>query len=147
MGKGGAVMDKCKCGARKIYTETRPLMAREGFDCGSYISHQGAHRASRPCIEYQLAAANERVAKLEAELARYHDHTIDRAAMLCHSHGPWNPMRESGCPACVKELRVEREELREAWSTMVPDAFDDAAHEMPHLAMAINAIDRILGGA
>ncbi len=133
-------MDKCpKCGADLF----------EGvLSCGS-VYHESDYwtHESRQCLRRQLASANERVAKLEAELARYHDHTIDRAAMLCHSHGPWNPMRESGCPACVKELRVEREELREAWSTMVPDAFDDAAHEMPHLAMAINAIDRILGGA
>ncbi len=86
-------MDKCKCGARRCYTEHRPGMAKAGFDCGTYISHQGAERYSRECLFTQLAAANEKL----AESARLATESAQIADSLAKDLAAANEQCERSC--------------------------------------------------
>ena len=107
-------MDKCKCGARRCYTEHRPGMAKAGFDCGTYISHQGAERYSRECLFTQLAAANEKLAesaRLATESAQLADGLAKDLAAANDRNAGWEKAAESwfASPEAAQRLEGYRE--------------------------------------
>ena len=111
-------MEKCpKCGAEGLRGLT--------FPCGS------RPRRSRPgvtesvgCLRRQLAASQQRVAKLEA-------------ALCCDT-----PYRDQASE--LAKLRAQMEELRQAWPH-VKSIMDSANWYAPAIGAA-NTINRILGG-
>lgn len=48
---------------------------------------------------------------LKAKVERLQD--IRGPANECSTHGKWHPLIASGCPECVRELRVEVERLQD----------------------------------
>jgi hypothetical protein len=78
-----------------------------------------------PCLLRQLTAANEMIAELKRPFV----------LMSCTEHGPWDQMRESGCPMCVFEMRRDLsaaderaaafERAKKAWLLMRDPLNDD----------------------
>ncbi len=46
---------------------------------------------------------------------------VGRPMLQCDTHGDWNPLHESGCPTCLRELRERVEKGVPCWTWLRED--------------------------